>query len=68
MDGDPAAGGNTPAGCVLVVDDDELIRDVVAEALEQEGCTVRTAPHGAAALEQLRQRQPAVILLDMRMP
>jgi len=35
-------------GCVLVVDDDEGIREVVQSLLEDEGCAVRTAlPTGA---------------------
>ncbi len=53
---------------VLIVDDDLDIQQVVADVLEDEGYTVRTAAHGAAALEQVAQQLPAVILLDMRMP
>ena len=53
---------------VLVVDDDEAIREFVETALSDEGYEVMTAQHGAAALGLIEQRQPAVILLDMRMP
>lgn len=53
---------------VLVVDDDLDSQQVVADVLEDEGYTVRMAAHGAAALEQVAQQPPAVILLDMRMP
>jgi CheY-like chemotaxis protein len=53
---------------VLVVDDDQGIRDFVALALSGEGYEVMTAPHGAAALSLLDESQPDVILLDMRMP
>ena len=57
-----------PGGPILVVDDDEGIREFVSLVLEDEGYEVVTAPHGAAALEFVARRMPAVILLDMRMP
>lgn len=56
------------AGPILVVDDDQGIRDFVGMALTDEGYDVVTAPHGAAALELASARVPSVILLDMRMP
>lgn len=56
------------AGPILVVDDDQGIRDFVGMALTDEGYDVVTAPHGAAALELATARAPSVILLDMRMP
>src|ERR671930_2097979 len=53
---------------VLVVDDDEGIRELVAMALSSAGYDVMSAPDGAAALELLATSQPAVILLDLLMP
>ncbi|HEX2172583.1 MAG TPA: response regulator [Dehalococcoidia bacterium] len=59
---------------VLVVDDDEAIRDLVTQILETEGYAVATATNGAEALdviEDIRRTHPtcpALILLDMRMP
>ena len=53
---------------VLVVDDEEGIRDLVAMALSARGYEVVSVGNGAAALECLATSQPAVILLDMRMP
>jgi CheY-like chemotaxis protein len=53
---------------VLVVDDDEGIRDLVAMALSSKGYEVVNVGNGAAALERLGTSQPAVILLDMLMP
>jgi CheY-like chemotaxis protein len=53
---------------VLVIDDDEGIREVVAMALSAIGYEVVSVGDGAAALERLATSQPAVILLDMRMP
>src|SRR5919201_1530495 len=53
---------------VLVVDDDEGIRELVAMALSSAGYEVMSAPDGAAALKLLTTSRPAVILLDMLMP
>ncbi len=53
---------------ILVVDDDDSIRTFVSMALADEGYTVVTAAHGAAALKSIDQEPPALILLDMRMP
>lgn len=53
---------------VLVVDDDQSIRETVEMALADEGYHVQTAPDGAAALALVGQWQPDIILLDMKMP
>jgi CheY-like chemotaxis protein len=57
------------AKMLLVVDDDEDIRESVRFVLEEEGYEVVTASNGAHALEQLRQGpRPCLILLDLMMP
>jgi CheY-like chemotaxis protein len=56
------------SGTVLVVDDDESIREFVSVALSDEGYDVVTAADGASALETVGRERPGVILLDMRMP
>jgi CheY-like chemotaxis protein len=53
---------------VLVVDDDEQIRGLVALALLDEGFEVLTAADGLIALTRLEDYPPDVILLDMHMP
>jgi CheY-like chemotaxis protein len=53
---------------VLVVDDDDSIRQVVVAALQDEGYAVLEAHHGAAALDRLARHRVDLILLDMRMP
>jgi two-component system chemotaxis response regulator CheY len=58
----------TACGAVLVVDDDEGIRDVVRSALEDDGYRVVTAEDGAAGLAALDGLFPCLVLLDMRMP
>jgi CheY-like chemotaxis protein len=57
-------------GHVLVVDDDVLIRESIAELLRLEGVHVTIACDGKEALELLRsdEPQPALILLDLMMP
>jgi CheY-like chemotaxis protein len=54
---------------VLVVDDDQAIREVVRLVLEQEGHTVREAVDGPEGLNMLRTAAgPLVVLLDDLMP
>ena len=54
---------------VLIVDDDDDIRDVVRELLEDEGYVVEEARHGEEALRFLKKAtSPFVVLLDLRMP
>jgi two-component system chemotaxis response regulator CheY len=55
-------------GRILVVDDDEAIRELIAIVLSDEGYGVQTARHGAEALDLIDLDPPDLILLDMRMP
>jgi CheY-like chemotaxis protein len=56
---------------VLVVDDDEDLRETIAMALEEESYRVLTASNGRRALEVLAQEKPediSCIVLDWMMP
>lgn len=53
---------------ILVVDDDEGVRAVMATALEDDGWDVETAENGRSALETLIEARPNAIILDLRMP
>jgi CheY-like chemotaxis protein len=53
---------------ILVVDDDESIRQIVQLCLSDEGYDVSEAANGQAALELLDSFRPSLILLDLRMP
>jgi CheY-like chemotaxis protein len=54
---------------VLVVDDDETIRDMLRFLLEEEGYTVYEAADGEAALARLRAHPCGmVVLLDLNLP
>lgn len=55
-------------GCVLVVDDDESVRDALTEVVEMGGCSVIVAANGAEALKLLQGRRPCLIILDLMMP
>jgi CheY-like chemotaxis protein len=56
------------AGRVLVVDDDDVIRQLITVNLELEGFDVVTAVDGQDALDKVKQAQPQVITLDVMMP
>ena len=54
---------------VLVVEDDDDIRDAMVGILESAGYAVWAASHGADALAQLQAgNRPCIILLDLMMP
>jgi PAS domain S-box-containing protein len=53
---------------VLVVDDDNPTREMVKKMLERAGWEAMDAENGLVALERLKEKIPAVILLDLMMP
>ena len=53
---------------VLVVDDDNAIRSLVATVLRRRGLNVDTARNGVEALERLESCRYLVLLLDLMMP
>ena len=53
---------------ILLVDDDESIRQVVSLFLTDEGYAIAQAGNGQAALDLLDEFRPDIILLDLRMP
>jgi two-component system alkaline phosphatase synthesis response regulator PhoP len=53
---------------VLVAEDDAAIRDVVAEALTDEGYAVTAVANGQEALDSCQAVTPDVVLLDLMMP
>jgi two-component system cell cycle response regulator DivK len=53
---------------VLLVEDNELNRDMLSRRLRRAGFEVITAGDGAFALEQMRTHQPCLVLLDMNLP
>jgi PAS domain S-box-containing protein len=53
---------------ILLVEDNEINRELVVARLKKLGCIIDTAEHGQKALEQLRRQRFDLILMDMRMP
>jgi CheY-like chemotaxis protein len=54
---------------VLIVDDDTVIRDTLADVITEEGYDAITAVNGQDALDKLHDGvRPCVILLDLMMP
>ncbi len=53
---------------MLLVDDEQVIRDTVAEALEGDGLRVITAADGREALQRFRDEAPDLVLLDLMLP
>lgn len=55
-------------GSVLVVDDNELNRDMLSRRLEARGYVVRVAEDGEQALRMVDANRPDAVLLDVMMP
>jgi putative nucleotidyltransferase with HDIG domain len=53
---------------ILVVDDEEAIREVVSTMLESKGYHCTTVPNGRAAQDQVKRFTPDLVLSDMIMP
>jgi putative nucleotidyltransferase with HDIG domain len=53
---------------ILVVDDEEMIRDLSYHILTAEGYQVTTVPNGAAALEELARASADLLVTDIKMP
>jgi CheY-like chemotaxis protein len=54
---------------ILIIEDDDGVRDTIASILRDEGYAVETACDGVAALQRVSQGPlPSLILLDLMMP
>jgi CheY-like chemotaxis protein len=53
---------------ILLVEDDDALREVVGECLRSEGYLVDEAPDGLAALDVCARRPPDAVVLDLVMP
>ena len=57
-----------PQKDILVVEDEDNIREVVGRYLEREGFSVREAADGYAALDAIEQQEPDLIVMDLMLP
>jgi signal transduction histidine kinase/ActR/RegA family two-component response regulator len=62
------AASTSPAGRVLIVDDNEDAAEMLSEALTEFGYVVRTAPDGPSALVAAEEFLPQIALLDIGLP
>jgi two-component system response regulator RegA len=61
-------GGKDGALTLLLVDDDEVLRERLARALRERGFEVTTAPGGTEAIAMARRDAPEYAVVDLRMP
>jgi len=57
-----------PCGPILVVEDDDSLRELLSDLLVQPGHDVRTAATGAEAVLELERERPALAIVDVRLP
>src|SRR3954454_2581628 len=57
-----------PKNRILIVDDDQSIRVIVAMVLASKGYEVSTAENGFDALLQMKSRVPELVVSDLNMP
>jgi two-component system alkaline phosphatase synthesis response regulator PhoP len=53
---------------ILIIDDEDDIRDILKYNLEKEGFYIRVAPNGEQGLKLIQQSIPDLIILDVMMP
>ncbi len=63
-----AVSSSSPSGGVLVVDDEPMVREVVAKYLQVDGFEVHEAADGDEAMRWLGEHQPDLVVLDIMLP
>lgn len=53
---------------VLVVEDDQFLRDLIIKKLEEEGFATKQAVDGEEGLRLIREEKPNIVLLDLILP
>ena len=67
----PSNPDNTTANndtTILIVDDEDAIRDMLCVLLEDEGYNVVTAADGLEAIDRLEESHPDLVVSDLMMP
>jgi DNA-binding response OmpR family regulator len=65
---DPHQSADPALTCILVVEDEPVIRELMAILLEEEGYAVRQACDGVEALQTVDQHPVDLVLSDVKMP
>jgi len=55
-------------GSILVVEDDQFLRDLIVKKLEEEGMEITQAVDGEEGLRLIRENKPTLVLLDLILP
>ena len=58
----------TPSTDILIIEDDAIMREAMAEWLEAAGYGVRKAADGSAGLAAVKLAPPALVITDIHMP
>jgi len=66
--GGPGVSSDDTDRCILVVDDDAVLRRVVRAVLEADGFNVIEASDGEQGLKLAAEARPRVVILDVMMP
>lgn len=53
---------------ILVVDDEEMMRELLEDVLQMEGYSVESAEDGQAALIRVKESAPLLVISDIKMP
>ncbi len=56
------------SACVLVIDDEQDIRETLREVIEMEGCSAVLAASAQEGMKILETQRPCLIILDLMMP
>ena len=64
----PESSSEAVSGRLLVVDDNEMNRDLLSRRLRQQGHTVSVAENGRQALEKIAAEELDLVMLDIMMP
>jgi diguanylate cyclase (GGDEF)-like protein/PAS domain S-box-containing protein len=59
---------NSPPGRLLIVDDNEMNRDMLAQRLKRKGYVVEVAESAQQLAQRVKQGRPDILLLDIEMP
>lgn len=68
MSNSPFDNVSVPARRLLLVDDDEYLRERMSRAMTARGLEVSTAADGAEAIAKVKQRPPHLAVFDLKMP
>ena len=68
LNGEAYATPPQTQGSILLIDDDDAVRSVIAQFLEKAGFEVIQAPDGAEGLRRYHECHPDVVVCDLRMP